>query len=124
MYSEETRTFFIQYINTCNIALSRHKDSPPYKQILALSEKFLGNKPITVEVYGDDPDRPIDLYTIKLNNGAFDVVSYDKQEAAMEWKVKDSYLKTVVENSQHYIAHPEMLEWEWLKSRIGFSKSS
>jgi hypothetical protein len=122
MDSQDTRSFFLQYINTCNIALSRHKDTLPYKQILDLGEKFLGGKNIAVEVYGEDPDRPVDLYTIRLNNGNFDVVAYDKQEVAMKWKVKETYLEKVVKNSHDYIAHPEKLEWDWLKSRIGFGK--
>jgi hypothetical protein len=121
MNSQETRSFFIQYINTCNLALSRHKDTMPYKQILELGEKILGGKNIAVEVYEEDPNRPVDLYTIRLNDGNFDVVAYEKQDVAMEWKVKEAYLEKVVKNSQDYIAHPEKLEWEWLKSRIGLS---
>lgn len=123
MNSQETRSYFIQYINTCNIALARHKETIPYKQILELGEKIIGGKNIGVEVYGEDPDRPVDLYTIRLNNGNFDVVAFDKQNAAMEWKVKESYLAKVVSHSDEYIAHPERLEWDWLKSRIGFGKS-
>lgn len=123
MNSEETRSLFIQYINTCNLALSRHKEALPYKQILELGEKMLGGKNIAVEVYDKDPNHPVDLYTIRLNDGNFDVVAYEKQEAAMEWKVKEAYLKKVVEHSQDYIAHPEKLEWDWLKSRIGLRQS-
>ena len=123
MNSQETRSLFIQYINTCNIALSRHKDTLPYKQILELGEKFVGGKNIAVEVYRDDPHRPVDLYTIRLNDGNLDVVAYEKQDVAMEWKVKETYLKKVVENSAEFIAHPERLEWEWLKSRIGLRQT-
>ncbi|MDT7043731.1 hypothetical protein [Candidatus Nitronereus thalassa] len=118
MNSQETRTFFIKYINTCNLALRRHKDGLPYKQIIELGNKVLGGKNVIAKIYVDDLNQPVDAYTVRFNDGTIDVVSYDEEEAEHEWNLRESYIETVVQNSDDYIAHPEKLEWDWLKSRL------
>ena len=119
MSPEETRAYFIQYINICNLALRHNKDVAPYKQIVEFGNKVLEGKNIIAKVYANNVDRPVDCYTIRLNDGAFDVVSHDLEDGVFEWNLRESYLENVVKNSHSYIAHPEKLKWDWLKSRIG-----
>ena len=122
MNPEETRAYFIQYINICNLALRHNKDVVPYKQIVELGSKVFEGKNIIVKVYAENVNRPVDCYTIRLNDGTFDVVAYDPQDGAFEWNLRENYLENVVKNSHRYIARPEKLEWDWLKSRMGLSK--
>lgn len=117
-----TKSYFLQYLNICNMALSRHKDAFPYKQILEIGESALGGKNIVIGVLADDSDSVTAYYTICFNGGTFDVVAHEMEEAEMDWTVKESYLKKIVESPGDYIAHPEKLEWEWLKSRLNIGK--
>lgn len=118
MDQQTVKSYFLQYLNICNMALTRHKDAFPYKQILEIGEATLGGKNIVVAVLGDAPNLIEAYYTIRFNGGTFDVVAHQKEESEMDWTVKESYLKKVVENPDSYLAHPEKLEWEWLKSRL------
>ncbi len=119
MTLDDTKSLFLQYINTLNVSLSKHKGTLVYKQILELGEKMLGDKTIGVEVYSDDPSNPIDFYTIRLNAGTFDVVSHEQEDSELVWKLKDTYLQHVIDNPHEYVEHPEKFEWDWLKSRLG-----
>ena len=119
MTQENTKALFLQFINTFNVALTKHKETVIYKQILELGEKVLGDKLIGVEVYSDDESIPIDHYTIRLNAGTFDVVSHEQEESELVWKLKDTYLQHVIDNPHDYVEHPEKFEWDWLKSRLG-----
>ncbi len=123
MTQEDTKSLFLQYINTFNVSLTKHKETVIYKQILELGEKMLGDKIIGVEVYSDDASIPIDHYTIRLNAGTFDVVSHEQEESELVWKLKDTYLQNVIDNPHEYVDHPEKFEWDWLKSHLGIESS-
>ena len=122
MDSQSIKSYFLQYLNICNMALTRHKEAFPYKQILEIGESTLGGKNIVIAVLADDSKSVAAYYTIRFSGGTFDVVAHQKEEAEMDWTVKESYLKKVVESPGDYIAHPEKLEWEWLKSRLNIGK--
>ena len=123
MTQEDTKSLFLQYINTFNVALTKHRETIIYKQILELGEKMLGDKIIGVEVYSQNPSEPIAHYTIRLNAGTFDVVSHRKEESELVWRLKDTYLQHVVDNPHDYVEHPEKFEWDWLKSRLGLGNN-
>ena len=116
------RSYFLQYLNICNMALNRHKDDFPYKQMLEIGESALGGKNIGIAVLADDSNLVTAYFTVRLSRTTFDVVAHQKEEAEMDWTVKESYVKKVVESPGDYIAHPEKLEWEWLKSRLNIGK--
>ncbi|GJL63299.1 MAG: hypothetical protein NPIRA04_19530 [Nitrospirales bacterium] len=119
MTKNDTKSLFLQYINTFNVGLTKHKDEIVYKQILELGEKILGDKLISVEVHSEDASNPVDYFTIRLNAGTFDVVSHEQEESELVWKLKDTYLQHVVDNPHDYVEHPEKFEWDWLKSYLG-----
>jgi len=119
MTQEDTKSLFLQFINTFNVALTKHKETIVYKQMLELGEKILGNKIIGVEVYSEDESSSVAYYTIRLNAGTFDVVSHKQEKSELVWKLKDTYLQHVVDNPHDYVEHPEKFEWDWLKSYIG-----
>ena len=120
--SETTETLFKQVLNVMNQSIAVHQDTFLYREIFKASEKIHGGKHIGVAVYADDQDTPHDYYTICFENGKFELISHGKEEPALTWKVSESYLRKVADNPQEFIRHPEKLDWEWLKSRIGSLK--
>ena len=120
--SKSVVTLFVRYLDVSNEALAAHQDSFPYKQILTVSGIILGDRKIGTIVYEEDPDMPIDYFTIAFsrNSRRLELVSEElEKDTAFRWKVRREYLERVVERPQEYIRHPERLDWEWLKSRLG-----
>lgn len=115
----DVSNLFTRALNVINTALEKHRDEVPYSQLLAASEKVLGDSKVGVAVYESDPSTPFDYYTIRFRDGAFEMVSHGKQEPDLGWKVSRSYLESVAENPDEYVEHPAKLDWDWLKSRVG-----
>ncbi|MDB2414163.1 hypothetical protein N9W34_00150 [Rickettsiales bacterium] len=107
---------FNQYLEICNKAIDKHKDEFPYKQILSATNAVVGDKPIDLTIYDDEP------------KGAFSLKFKDKklvhngtpEDVKKAWRVNLSYVKNVLEHPDKYIEHPEKLDMDWLKSRFGF----
>lgn len=114
-----TETLFLEYLNTLNQALEAHRNETPYKQIIDASDRVFGDEKLGVAVYKTDPSSPHDFYTVKITDGRIAFVSHGKDAPEYSWKTKESFMKDVVENKQHYIDNPQKLNWDWLKSRIG-----
>lgn len=123
MTVEDTKALFLKYINIFNVALTKHRETVIYKQILELAEKMLGDKIIGIEVASENATDSVVHFSIRFNAGTFDVVSHDKVESELIWKFKDTYLQKVVDNSHDYVEHPEKFEWDWLKSYLGIENS-
>lgn len=119
--NRDTNTLFTNALNTVNLALDRHSEETPYEQILAAAEKILGDEHLGVAVYKDDPAHPHDYYTIRYRSGALEVVSHGKEAPSVDWKVSESYLKKLADDSEEYIEHPVKLDLDFLKSRLGLS---
>jgi len=117
----ETTKLFIDYLDTCNAAMSQHEDEFPYKQILDLAEDEIRGKEMGVAVYGSDPDSPHDFFTVEMTDGALHFVEHGKREPDLVWKTPRSYLEKVVRNRGDYIDKPSKLDLDWLKARVGVS---
>jgi len=115
----ETNALFMQAINVINRSLDAHKDEMPYKQILALSGKLLDDKKIGVAVYENNPNEPFDYYTVEFRQGRLEYVDRGKHEPDVSWTVAREYLQKIVDDPEPYVEHPEKLDWEWIKSRVG-----
>lgn len=105
------------YIEVCNKALKANSHSFPYQQLMGASEKMLDNYNIRVAVYDDQPQA---CYALQFKDSAFDVSPRETSEAKGAWQLNTSYMKQVVENPAEYIKHPAKLDFDWLKSRMGF----
>lgn len=116
---KDTATLFTSALNVINAALAKHGDDAPYEQMLAASEKLLGDRRLGVAVYAEDASAPFDYYTIRFRDRRFELVEHGKQEPEATWKVSRDYLAQVAESPQEYIEHPAKLDWDWLKSRLG-----
>jgi len=57
---------------------------------------------------------------VRFSNGRFELVGRGKREdPGITWTVSRGYLETVVEDPDRYLEHPEKLDLDWLKSRLG-----
>ncbi len=113
---------FRQLLYVMNEALKTNRDKFPYKQIITALEKTFPDWNMGVAVYADDPNTPHDYFTIRFDKGEFELVEHGKEEPKFTWKVPESYVKKVTDNPQDYIQHPEKLDWDFVKSRIGLDK--
>lgn len=120
MTIRDDTTLLVEYLDVCNTALAAQKDAFPHKQVLALSKLVFGGRSFSLLLYDEDPDLPSGCFTIRFCGNQLELVAEGKQHAAFSCKVKRGYLRTVTENRQDYIDHPEKLDWDWLKSRLGF----
>ncbi|MBI4907852.1 MAG: CBS domain-containing protein [Acidobacteria bacterium] len=117
-------TLLVEYLDVCNTAMAAQKDSFPHKQVLALSKLVFGGRNFSLLFYDEDSDLPNACYTVRFSGDQLELVAEGKQNAAFSCKVKRDYLRSVVERRQEYIDHPERLDWEWLKSRLGLGRDS
>ena len=117
-------TLLIEYLDVCNTAMAAKKDSFPHKQALALSMLVFAGRNFSLLLYDHDPDLPDACYTVRFASNQLKLVAEGKQNPVFSCKVKRDYLRKVVGSRQEYIAHPEKLDWDWLKTRFGFGRHS
>lgn len=115
---------FSSFLEVCNTALEQNRESFPYKQILALSEKVFGDRNIAVSIYEDEPKKEQARFVIRYADGRFDPVGPGGRDTAFSVKLSRGYMEQVVRNRREYIEHPEKLDWDWLKSRLGFTSAT
>lgn len=110
---------FTQALNVLNAALDHNRERTPYKQILDASERLIGGRRLGVALYADDASEPYDYFTIRFGKGAFELLEHGKRDPEIAWKVSRSYLQRVAERPREYIENPALLDWDWLRSRVG-----
>lgn len=113
---DDVKALFEQYLDICNQAIAKHKGEFPYQQVLNLGETLMGDRPIDLAIYDDEPKAAFSLHfkDDKLENGGY------PSDVKKAWRMNLSYLKKVVEHPDDYIEHPEKLDLDWLKSRMGY----
>jgi len=107
------------YLDVCNAAAEAHRHSLPYKPIIAAYDSVFAHRQVGIEIYGNDPGKIETTIVIRLVDGRFEPVLESEAEPSFNLKMKRSYMEDVVAHRQDYIRHPETLDWEWIKSRIG-----
>ena len=114
---DDVTALFHQYLAVCNKAIKKHENEFPYQQMLSWGETLLGGRPIDLAVYDDEPKAAFSLYfnNHELKNDG------DPVDARKAWRMNLSYLRNVVNHPDDYIEHPERLDLDWLKSRLGFN---
>lgn len=113
--AEDVKALFRRYLDICNEAIEKHKSELPYKTILSATDMFIDNRPIDLAVYDDEPKAAFSLY-FKNKKLTGDAHLKDTKKA---WRMNLSHLREVVKNPEKYIKHPEKLDLDWLKSRLG-----
>ncbi|MGD8396887.1 MAG: hypothetical protein PVF43_15565 [Candidatus Eiseniibacteriota bacterium] len=116
----DEQALFAQALDVMNRAIRKHADSVPYKQLLSLSDRVIGEKPIAVGVTRETGSDPYDFYTVRFHNGRYELVGRGKRDDPdLTWSVTRDYLEGVVQDAERYIEHPERLDLDWLKNRLG-----
>ncbi|MDB2414208.1 hypothetical protein N9W34_00375 [Rickettsiales bacterium] len=113
---KDIENLFELYLAICNKAIERHKDEFPYKEILSVTETMMGNRPIDLAIYDE---KPKGAFSLKFKNNKL-VQDGKPADVKKAWRVNLGYIEQVVKHPEEYIAHPEKLDLEWLKSRLGF----
>ena len=114
----ETNALFTQYLNVVNRAIGENRDRFPYRQMLSMGERILGDKQIGVAIYKDDPSEPHDWFTIAYGDGTFEIVEHGKKAPKISWRVKQSHLEKVVADPEPFVESPIRLDLDWLRTRF------
>jgi len=113
--AEEYETIFQQYLEICNQAIEKNKNTFPYTEIWGARFKTLeAEATLQATVYDD---RPKVAFMLRLTKDMkIEIVEKKTIAPEDEWPFTYQYLKRVVDNPQEYIDHPTKLEWGWLKT--------
>jgi hypothetical protein len=116
----ETTSLFTDALLTMNAAIEANEDKFPYKLFFDASQKLDVELTMGVAVYKDDPDTPHDYYTICFQQNRLELLSHGKEKGIdIVWKVSEAYLEKLEADPQRYIDNPALMDWDWLKSRLG-----
>jgi hypothetical protein len=107
------------YLNVCNAAAEEHRHSLVYRPIIAAYDSVFANRPVGIDIYDHDPDEIETTITIRLVNGEFVPAPGADVHPSFHLKLGRHYMEDVVAHRDEYIRHPEKLDWDWIKSRIG-----
>ena len=112
-------SLLVEYLDVCNTTLAANRNTFPYKQLFALFEKLFANRQVACMMYEDNPNLVLLTATVQLAGGKFEPVPEKEANPSLHIKLKTGYMEGVVRHRRDYIDHPEKLDWDWLKSRLG-----
>lgn len=101
------------YINICNAALATPDANPLVGLVESVMTRAVSAETIHLEVVDDSGDT-LGHYTTRFVDGRFMPVDEGIEEPDTRFTLSRSFLTEVVEDSDHYLAHPEDLDWSWL----------
>ncbi len=101
------------YFNVCNTALATPNANPVVSLVESLLIQAVPNRDITIEVV-DDEQEHIGYYTTRFVEGQFLPVQEGERDPESHYRLRRSFLRSVVEDSDDYIEHPERLDWSWI----------
>ena len=107
------------YLDVCNAAAEEHRHSLVYRPIIAAYDSLFANRAVGIDIYDSDPDQFETTITIRLVNGEFVPDPEAEVHPSFHLKLGRHYMEDVVAHRDDYIRHPEKLDWDWIKSRIG-----
>jgi hypothetical protein len=112
-------SLLIDYLDVCNAAAEVHRHSLVYGPIIAAYDSIFANRQVAIDIYDRDPDEVESTETIRLVNGEFVTVPENDAPPSFHLKLSRRYMEDVVAHRDEYIQHPEKLDWDWVKSRVG-----
>jgi len=116
----ETTGRFADAMTTMNRAIEANEDRLPYRLFFDASKKLDMELTMGVAIYKDDPDTPHDYYTVRFEGDRLELVSHGKEKGLdLCWKVSEDYLAELSDYPDRYIKNPALMDWDWLKSRLG-----
>lgn len=110
---------FFKALEVVNTALTTNIDKTPYRQLIEEIHPLQSGAAIGISVYRSDPKRPIVFRLIAFRNGRLVCLPDGSEKPAAVWHVSKALLQDIVEDPNRYIRHPERLELDWMRSRLG-----
>ena len=107
------------YLDVCNAAAEAHRHSLVYRPIIAAYDSVFANRAVGIDIYDSEPDEVETTITIRLVNGEFVADPTADVHPSFHLKLGRHYMEDVVAHRDDYIRHPETLDWDWIKSRMG-----
>lgn len=117
--SKSGLSLMMDYLDVCNAAVEKHRHSLVYGPIIAAYDSVFANRHVGIDIYDSDPDDIEATITIHLVNGRFVPVPEADAHPSFHLKLGRQYMEDVVAHREDYIQHPEKLDWDWIKSRMG-----
>lgn len=105
---------FEKYLDICNQAMKKNKDTFPFKQILGAAKQSQDNQNIEVCIIDNDPAAS---YVMTIDGDTINAQSHDECkhcDCSGKWRVNKTYLKDVINNPDAYIRNPAKLDWDWM----------
>lgn len=105
---------FYQYIDVCNKAITKHKNTFPYKEIWGAGFRpFMKGYQHGFTIYDN---RPKGVYSLGMTQDAKLKPELNvNHNPKKSWPLNYSYLKHVIDNAEEHIENPAKLDWSWLK---------
>ena len=116
--SAPTYELFMGTVDVINEAIEENADKPVMKNVIKLADKAAAGRKMGVAVYKEDPEKPFDYFTVRLQDKKVQLAARGKDSPDIAWKVSQHYLMDVCDNPRRYIENPYRLDLDWLKSRI------
>ena len=119
MTSFSTTALFIQALNVTNAAMEANRQSLILKPMLTACTRKLAGEDFAVAIYDDDPEHPVDFFTIRLRESVFVLVTHSSRPAGdVDWSVSVEYLHELLDDPWRYIDNPVLLDFDWLTQRL------
>ena len=117
--TQNASSLVTDFLGVCNLALQANRDSLPYRPLIVMFEKLFQTKQVECQIYEDESSDIKSIQVIELTGGGFRVVPGNQAEPTLRIKLKRAYMERVVEHRSEYVEHPERLDWDWFKTRLG-----
>lgn len=112
-------TLLTQALRVINQAIDAHRDTSPWREIVAKTSGGRAPAALGVEIYEGDPERIVDRYAIRAHEGRFEMVESGKIEPEIDWRVSVDDLRHIVAKPDRYLEDPSRLPLAWLELRLG-----
>ena len=113
----ESHALFMSALEVVNESLHENRDNPAICPLLKNGETALAEKHFGVALYRDNPEKPLDYFTLRLTGGRFELLAHGKEPPEIAWKVSNDFLRDIVDNPQDYRDDPAKLDLDWLRDR-------
>ncbi len=116
-------TLFTDTLRVINRAVEAHAHASPWREIITRTgDHHREPRTFGVDVYEDDPERPVDHYRIGVHEGRFEVIERGSSGAAVDWRVSVDQLRGIIADPDAHEDAPEKLGLSWLVERLGIGQ--
>lgn len=108
------------YLDVVNRAVHRHANCPPYRKILDLSERVIGDRPMNLLIDDATPGQEDHQHTLRFHAGKFEYLRRGRSDdpRAIQLELAKKNLHEVVDAPHRFVESPNRLPLDWLRSRL------